>query len=176
MDGLEVSAVEFARRVGVSRAWIGKLVKKGVLRKNASGMLPLAENLEKYKAYNESIDANKRKIAPFDDERMDDAGDSVALAFNKAKLAEKTYQARLKELDYKVRTGELLEREKVDAEAAWLAEQVRSKLNSIPPRISSMCEGRIARDIEEIISDAINDALKDLQKLKYEGGNDSERD
>lgn len=175
MEGLAVSMAEFARRVGVTRAWIGKLVKKGVLKRDASGQFPLKENLELYKAYNESIDANKRKVAPFNEESaMDEAGDSVTLAFNKAKLAEKTYQARLKELDYKVRTGELLEREKVDAEAAWLAEQVRSKLNSIPPRISSMCEGRIARDIEEIISDAINDALKDLQKLKYEGGNDSE--
>ena len=29
-----------------------------------------------------------------------------------------------------------------------------------------------ARDIEEIISDAINDALKDLQKVTYSGGDE----
>jgi hypothetical protein len=45
---------------------------------------------------------------------------------------------------------------------------------AIPPRVSSMCEGRIARDIEEIISDAINDALKDLQKVEYPGGDDNQ--
>lgn len=175
MDGLSVSVLEFSKRVGVSHTWIGKLVKKGILRKDESGLLPVKENLDLYKAYAEGIDANKRKSLPVDEERvLDGASDSVTLAFNKAKLAEKTYQARLKELDYKVRTGELLEREKVDLEAAWLAEQVKSKLNAIPPRISSMCEGRIARDIEEIISDAINDALKDLQKLKYTGGGEGE--
>lgn len=175
MDGLSVSVLEFSKRVGVSHTWIGKLVKKGILKKDDSGLLPVAENLELYKKYADGIDENKRKSLPVDEKRvMDGAGDSVALAFNKAKLAEKTYQARLKELDYKVRTGELLEREKVDAEAAWLAEKVKSKLMAIPPRVSSMCEGRIARDIEEIISDAINDALKDLQKVKYSGGDMSD--
>ncbi len=174
MEGLSVSVLEFSKRVGVSHTWIGKLVKKGILKKDDSGLLPVAENLELYKQYADSIDANKRKSLPVDETRVMGGGDSVTLAFNKAKLAEKTYQARLKELDYKVRTGELLEREKVDAEAAWLAEKVKLKLMAIPPRVSSMCEGRIARDIEEIISDAINDALKDLQKLKYDGPTDSE--
>lgn len=174
MEGLSVSVLEFSKRVGVSHTWIGKLVKKGILKKDDAGLLPVAENLELYKQYADNIDANKRKSLPVDESRvMDGAGDSVTLAFNKAKLAEKTYQARLKELDYKVRTGELLEREKVDAEAAWLAEKVKAKLMSIPPRVSSMCEGRIARDIEEIISDAINDALKDLQRVEYPGGDDN---
>lgn len=174
MDGLSVSVLEFSKRVGVSHTWIGKLVKKGILKKDDSGLLPVAENLELYKRYADNIDANKRKSLPVDESRViDGPNDSVTLAFNKAKLAEKTYQARLKELDYKVRTGELLEREKVDAEAAWLAEKVKSKLMAIPPRVSSMCEGRIARDIEEIITDAINDALKDLQKVTYSGGDDN---
>lgn len=92
---------------------------------------------------------------------------NINTALNKAKLAEKTYQARLRELDYKARNGELIEKEAVEKEAQWLAEQVKSKLLAVPPRISSMCEGRIARDIEEIITDAINDALKELQKCKY---------
>lgn len=89
--------------------------------------------------------------------------------FNKAKLAEKVYQAKLRELEFKKQSGVLLEKEDVIAEAQWLAEQVKSKLLAIPPRISSMCEGRIARDIEEIITDAINNALKELQKCKYTG-------
>jgi hypothetical protein len=94
---------------------------------------------------------------------------SINAAMNKAKLAEKTYQARLRELDYKTKSGELLEKSEVEAEAQWLAEQVKAKLMAIPPRISSMCEGRIAREIEEIITDAINNALKELQKCKYTG-------
>jgi len=94
---------------------------------------------------------------------------SVNAAINKAKLANQTFQARLREIEYKVKTGELVAKADVEAEAQWLAEQVKSKLLAIPPRISSMCEGRMARDIEEIIADSINNALKELQKCKYTG-------
>lgn len=94
---------------------------------------------------------------------------SINTALNKAKLASTTYQAKLREVELKARTGELLEKAAVVAEAQWLAEQVKAKLLAIPPRISSMCEGRMAREIEEIITDSINNALKELQKCKYTG-------
>lgn len=94
---------------------------------------------------------------------------AINTSMNKAKLVEKTYQAKLRELEFKLKSGELLEKTKVEAEASWLAEQVKAKLNAIPPRISAMCEGRIAREIEEIITDAINSALAELQKCEYMG-------
>lgn len=176
MEGLSVSARDLAQRLGVSHTQIYKLVKAGILQKDADGQMPLEESVKKYKAHVDGLSAKRRQAPPVDDVRVAEGGDSVTVAFNKAKLAEKTYQARLKELDYKVRTGELLERDKVDAEAAWLADKVKQKLMAIPPRVSSMCEGRIARDIEEIIADAINDALKDLQKVKYTLGDNGEQE
>lgn len=94
---------------------------------------------------------------------------NINTAMNKAKLAETTFKARLREIEYKMKSGELLPKDEVAKEAQWLAEQVKSKLMAIPPRISSMCEGRVAREIEEIITDAINNALKELQKCKYTG-------
>ncbi|MGN0885790.1 MAG: hypothetical protein ACI4RT_02205 [Candidatus Spyradenecus sp.] len=97
---------------------------------------------------------------------------NVNAAMSKARLADTTYKARIRELEYKFRAGELLEKTAVEQEAQWLAEQVKSKLLAIPPRISSMCEGRIAREIEEIFTDAINGALAELQKCKYTGGAD----
>lgn len=94
---------------------------------------------------------------------------NINSALNKAKLAEKTYQARMRELEYKLKVGELVEKSEVANEAEWLATQIKSKLMAIPPRISTLCEGRLSRDIEEIIADALNDALKELQKCKYSG-------
>lgn len=93
----------------------------------------------------------------------------VNTAMNKVKLAKEARQAEKIDIEVKRLKGELLEKSEVEAEAQWLAEQVKSKLMAIPPRISSMCEGRIAREIEEIITDAINNALKELQKCKYTG-------
>ena len=94
---------------------------------------------------------------------------NINSALNKAKLADKTYQARMRELEYKLRAGELVEKSEVSKEAQWLATQVKAKLMAIPPRISTLCEGRLSRDIEEIITDSLNDALKELQKCKYSG-------
>ena len=120
--------------------------------------IPLSQDVEQAPDLSTMDKANRTKEAV-----------NINAAFNKAKLAEKTYQARLRELEYKMKSGELLEKTAVAAEAQWLAEQVKAKLMSIPPRVSSMCEGRIARDIEEILTDSINSALKELQKCKYTG-------
>ena len=92
---------------------------------------------------------------------------SVTEAFNKARLAEKTYQAKLKELEYKLKRGEIVEREKVVADAQAVGAFLREQFMSIPVRYSGLLEGRTARDIEEILEDAINDALKALQKSEF---------
>lgn len=136
---------------------------RGIPPKSKSGKGAASVKTTKPKAKNhiplEEYEAQKEKQV---EENI-----SINTAMKKAKLAQTTYQARLRELEYKLRSGELLEKTEVAAEAQQLASQVKSKLLAIPPRISSMCEGRVARDIEEIITDAINQALAELQKCKY---------
>ena len=189
-DGVSVRA--FAKQVGVSHVRIGELVKAGRIPQNADGSIPLAEGL---KVYEEMKSAPRNKggrprkdgkppkgspVAAATDrtpiEQVDAANGArqaeavnVNSAMNKARLAETTFKARLRELEYKLKSGELVEKTAVAAEAQWVAEQVKAKLMAIPPRISSLCEGRIAREIEEIITDAINGALRELQKCKYTG-------
>lgn len=181
-----VSVREFARHVGRDQALILRLIKNGVIPRNEDGTIPLAEGLAAFNAYDtapknkggrpkkgeeKKVKKAKTKTAPPDTSIENDEKRSEAISINaklrKANLAEKTFKAKLRELEYKVKSGELLEKTAVTAEAQWLAEQVKSKLLAIPPRISSMCEGRLAREIEEIITDAINSALKELQKCKY---------
>lgn len=165
MEDTGVSVRAFAREIGKTHAWVLRLIKAGIVPRNEDGTIPLARGLEAYNAHQ----AEKEKEHHVKKEEHRDPSDAVNLnvAMNKAKLAEKTYQARLRELEYKLKAGELLEKKAVADEAEWLAEQIRSKLLAIPPRISSICEGRTARDIEEIIEDAINDAMKELQHCKY---------
>lgn len=123
--------------------------------------------------------ARKRRAQERVEEFIDGAADgldrtvSVTDALAKAKLAEKTYQAKLKKLDFQVRNGELLDKDKVAQEAQALAEKIRGRLLAIPPRLAGQCEGRSARDIEDLLADGINEALKDLQRLKYESGGES---
>ena len=108
-------------------------------------------------------------ITDSDDEKEKRTAEAVNVnaAMRKAKLMQTLNTAKIKELEFKLKSGELLEKSEVAKEAQWLAEQIKSKLLAIPPRVSSMCEGRIAREIEEIITDAINNALAELQKCKY---------
>ena len=123
-----------------------------------------------------------RKAPPvenvFDDMPNDEANEilkrkdeavNVNSSINKVKLADMTFKAKTRELEYKEKAGDLIRKDEVAKEAQWLADQVKSKLMAIPPRISTLCEGRVAREIEEIISDALNDALRELQKCKYTG-------
>lgn len=118
----------------------------------------------------ETKNSDIENIAEFskkDSIRLANEAANVNVARNKAKTLKDVRQAEKLDIEVRKLKGQLLEKSEVEREAQWLAEQVKSKLLAVPPRISSMCEGRIARDIEEIITDAINDALKELQKIKF---------
>lgn len=91
----------------------------------------------------------------------------ITTQFNKARLAEKTYQAKLREIEYKLKKGELVTRADVEADAAAVAAEVRERLTSIPVRISALCERQPARKIEEVMTDAIQDALISFSKSKF---------
>ena len=90
--------------------------------------------------------------------------------FNRARLAEKTYQAKLKEIEFRLKKGTLLERDDVEADASRTAAEVRERLTSIPVRVSALCERKTAREIEEVLTDAIQDALVSLGKSKFVKG------
>ena len=179
-NSTSVTLREFARQIGRSHTWVQNKVKSGELPRNDDGSIPVEEG---FKAFNvivrevEQKKANRQKpiqtveALPDNDEApMTDnvtKAMNVTEAFNKARLAEKTYQAKLKEIEYKLKRGDLIESEKVIADAQATAALVRERLMSIPVRVSGLCEGRTARDIEEILEDAINDVLKSFQKSEY---------
>ncbi len=195
-----VSRREFAKHIGRSHVWVMQLIKEGHLPQNEDGTIPLEAGLNAYEAFmnapkkprgrpskngtkgradltmGKKKDTKKEKkhipLEVYEEEKAQRTQDAVNInaAMNKAKLAETTFRARLREIEFKMKSGELLEKTEVIAEAQWVAEQVKSKLLAIPPRIASICEGRPAREIEEIITDSINHALSELQKCKYKKG------
>lgn len=179
-NSTSVTLREFARQIGRSHTWVQNKVKSGELPRNDDGTIPVEEGFKAFNAIVREVEqkkANRQKqtqtveaLPDNDDAPMQDAvtkAMSVTEAFNKARLAEKTYQAKLKEIEYKLKRGDLIESEKVIADAQATAALVRERLMSIPVRVSGLCEGRTARDIEEILEDAINDVLKSFQKSEY---------
>lgn len=169
-----VSISEFARQVGKSAAWISKKSRDGTIPRDENGKIPLKAGFAAYDKMvkkEEAVKAIRGKTLPDDDDSPMTGATSGAMnvtaAFNKARLAEKTFQAKLKEIEYKLKRGELLERTAVEADAQETAAMIRERLMSVPVRIAGLCEGRTAREIEEIIEDGINEALELLQKSKF---------
>lgn len=190
----------FAKHIGRSHVWVGKLVKQGKLPL-VDGKIPVNEGMAAYEASqqlgyeanreNAEKQRNKAKTnkpsqknrpkakepttsIPDDDEPLPTTGsgitqDKVSQQFNRAKLAEKTFQAKLRELEWKEKQGHLIPKEVVEQDAAQTAEELRGLLFAIPARIAPLCEGRPARDIEATIDEAINDALGALKKSRFTG-------
>lgn len=177
-----------------SNVWISKMVKAGKLPSDSTGKIPLEEGLEAFKASQQvgydknrenaekqrtksgTTKPNKAKGAevniPDNDDMPATVGGAMsqaklAEAFNKARTAEKTYQAKLKEMEYKLKQGELLSRDDVVADAKASAEEFRSLLMTIPPRLARLCEAKTAREIEVLIEREINEALKTIQKSRF---------
>lgn len=177
-----VTVREFARQVGRDQALILRLAKKGVIPRNEDGTIPLAEGLTAFYEYDsapknkggrpkkgegKTVKNTESSPASGDKEQQREEAIRVNNASRAAELKEKVYKANLRELEFKEKSGVL--KNEIDIADEWqhLADNIKGKLLSAPPRISSMCEGRIAREIEEIFTDAINEALADLQKYEY---------
>ena len=169
-DGVGVR--EFARQVGKSATWISKKLKDGTLPRNPDGTIPIEEGFKAFDRLTKETEARATKTASNavnDDSMIESMSKAKNLteAMNKARLAKETYQAKLKEIEYRLAKGELVERSVVEQDAQAVASALRQNLMSIPVRISGLCEGRQSREIEEIIEDAINDALAQFQKTEF---------
>ena len=81
----------------------------------------------------------------------------------------KAYLVALQVREQKMKVDEmeksLIPVERINRDAEEAGSLIRSKLITIPSRVATICEGRTARDIEEIIDTEINKALEELQKL-----------
>lgn len=201
--GIGVSVTEFARMVGVSQPYISKLLSKRKLPRNKDGTIPEKEGLAAYRALkgikndfpiekseaeinrdNEKIivsdgdKPNKRYIPPSSDfePQQDDEKVLISSAYKKAMLAEKTFNAKIKEIEYKVKKGEVFQLEEAKMELKDTAIQLKARLMAIPSRVSSLCEKRTAREIEKILETEISDALRELAKSRFLSGGEDEKE
>lgn len=116
-----------------------------------------------------------KKSVPVPDDTEDDEPitatginqQNLAAQFNKAKLAEKTYQAKLKEIEYKKARGELLDIDEVRADAKATAEDVRGKLFAIAPKLAPQVVDKTPREAQRMIEEAINKALAAFHSSRF---------
>ena len=198
---MEVNQAEFARRMGVSKPYITKLVKSGKLKLNANGKLNLEESQKILNtSKNPSFDANrehakKQKGVPLkervekaqelkpepkakkqdliDDEDTKDLDSENAfkinLLFNKARAAEKVALAKLRDIDVKLKKGELLEADIVKKEAAEVGNLITQKLYNMVHKLAPLLVGiETQKQTKEILENEVEIVLEELNRMSNE--------
>ena len=161
--GEKITKAEFARRKRVTAQYVGRLCGKHILLVGKDGLLDWEDNDKLYEA-NKKDGYSRKQEAP--DKVVQKAAQS-AVDYNSARTAKEIANARLKELELQELEGKLVRIEDVRADASATGAELRVKLQSIAPRIATVCEGKEARQIERIIADEINHVLEVLQQSRY---------
>ena len=182
-----VTQLALAKNLGVSRAQVRTLIDKGIFKTDEVKRVSLSAAVEAYKQYQKNIDQNKRsksrKAATklIDEIKSSvDVGDDFESTYknwlgqiennpiavlNAAKAYMTAVQTKQEKLKLDELEGRLYSIDRINADAEKIGLAIKSKFSSLPARIATVCEGRTARDIEEIISDEINNCFAELQKL-----------
>lgn len=143
-----ISQSEFARRLGVSRQYIYKLVKNGKI-KRVDGKIDFEESS---KALENLSDPTRTKPSKKDDDEPPSnttppkAGQPPT--FGEAKTMREVYAARLAKLRYEQESGSLVNRKDVEDRARDIAASVKINLMSLPSKL--MEELAVISDPREI--------------------------
>lgn len=182
-----ISQQKLADTLGISRIQVRRFVENGTFILDEHKKLSLSQAKEAYERYRKTLESeqlSKKRTAAKKALEGIDPQDSISPDFaqvyqrwvnnveddpvsvlNSAKAYYTAVLAKEEKIKLDALERSLIPVEEVDADAEKVGNLIRSKLTTLPSRVSTMCEGRTARDIEEILSDEINNALEELHEL-----------
>lgn len=185
-----ISQLKLATTLGVSRVQVRRLIEKGFFILDENNKLSLSQAREAFVNYQKDIGnkkLNKVKAQShklLNEINLKDVSDSDIENFkevysrwvsnveidpmtvlNSAKAYLAAIQAKQEKIKLDELEGRVFSIDVINRDAKKCGELIRTKLMTIPARVATLCEGRTARDIEDIINNEINKALEELQKL-----------
>lgn len=143
---MEVSTSDFAKLVGKSSRWIRQLTSDGVLTQCSRGRYRLSENIAAYIGHAAGGKAGDEKVNHAD-----------VKAEHEMLKKEKT------EMELQRMRGQLHDADDVRALMGDMILSAKSKLLSLPKRVSPILEGENTKKIEQILSKEITDTLMALK-------------
>ena len=159
----EIGTSEFSKLVSKSDRWIRQLTSQGILTQCGRGKYKLGETLAAYIEYMSGGKAGDEKLSHAD-----------VKAEHEMLKKEKT------ELQLQQMRGELHSANDVRALMGEMVLSAKSKILSIPVRISPQLEGESAKAIEKKLNDEINNVLSVLADYNpgqfIDEGNEDEDD
>ena len=152
--------------------------------------VPLKERVEKAqsnenwtvlqgKEKDEYIESLKPKTAPkkekdlIDDEDIKDLDSEsmykINILFNKARAAEKVALAKLRDIDVKIKKGELLDAETVKREAAEVGNLITQKLYNMVYKLAPLLVGvETQKQAKDILESEVEIVLEELNRMSNE--------
>ena len=149
-----ISQAEFARRQGFSRAYVTKLINKGIVRL----INKKVDSEQAIKAMKETADpaAQMREL-----DKPDAASEVVGYA--KARTMREAYRAQLAKLEYEEKSGKLTEAAKVKQDAFKSSRIIRDELLSIPERLADLLAAEDSPEkVQKLLLTEIEAALNRL--------------
>jgi len=174
-----VTQAELARKLKVSRSYIGKKVKDGTLKKCLDGkklklecaIKALNANIKDFKRANQ-FETHKeliKKYAPqkelVTDENVGDLEILLAGVENpsqKVAIIKDFWTGKINQIKYEVEKGKYILKSEVENQASKTATILREKLFNIPNKIAPLCYEKTIAEIQEIIYSAINEAVQEV--------------
>ena len=152
---------EFATLIGVSRQAVLAAIKRGRLSKSASKVgeqWQIDPELGPVE-YAQKVDMTRRPPRKGHEPVID--GESGYPSFNESRAKQVYYEAKLCEMEVKLREGKLIDRDAIRDRSFKLGRQVRDGMLNIPDRISAdlaaemdafKVHARLTKEIREVLT------------------------
>ena len=132
--------------------------------------VPLKERVEKAQS---TKPLNEKEKDLIDDEDIKDLDSEsmykINILFNKARAAEKVALAKLRDIDVKIKKGELLDAETVKREAAEVGNLITQKLYNMVYKLAPLLVGiETQKQAKDILESEVEIVLEELNRMSNE--------
>lgn len=167
-----VTQIQFAKIIGRSRSWVTQLKQAGRLVLNEKGLVDVEAsklrieqteepNRDDVKARHEEgrVDSKPAEPAKPKTKKLSDT-----MGFQNARAREQEMKAKMAELDYAERLGQLVSKADMKIAVADMVTAFRSNLENMPHRIAADLVGKDIADIRLHLKQAIHHELTTLER------------
>ncbi len=143
---MKLNQAQFAKKIKVSAPRVNQLVKEGIIKLDSRGLIDFDKAMQTLR--DSEHPAYPRGIGrPAQNKEHGRYAAQTELAFYKAKLAE---------LDYRKRRGELIETEVAKNEWAKVMMLIVSRLEALPSKVAPLCDNQSAAEIAATLQEHID--------------------
>ena len=157
-DIVKVGVRELARQIGRSHVWVLDKIKAGKIPRDSDGRIPLVEALEAVKKLFQEKAGGAEELSKTL---------SVNEALKKAQLATQVATAKLRDLEFKQKSGEFVSVADVEADAREVAEKLRAFCIAAPTRYAGLLENRTQREAEAVLRKLFNELLASIHNGRF---------